>query len=69
MRIGGIIFRAIGVFIRWMFNGFKGSFTDAWDGPKTDNFDKAASYGMINISIGFVVLVVFCLLLARIRCN
>jgi len=53
-----ILFKAIGIFVRWMFKGFRGRFIDIWNNQNSE---------MLTGLIGFVVLVLFSLLIMKIH--
>ncbi|NVO04325.1 MAG: hypothetical protein HXX09_16650 [Bacteroidetes bacterium] len=56
--MGWILFDAIGVFILWIFKGFKGSYKE--------NLSQNENNILVTI-IGFVVLVAICFSLIQIR--
>lgn len=71
MFYGSIIFRFIGVLIRWVFEGIifklvrKGkikSFKEVWNGPYSDDLANNASYEISNIIIGIIVFLVIAFL-------
>ena len=70
MFFGSYIFEFIGVVVRFLiqflmhfFNDKKNkTFKELWDGPDTEDPLNSISHGLVNIIIGFTVLMIFVIL-------
>jgi hypothetical protein len=56
MFYGAIILKIVGTFVRWVFHGFKLSFTDVWRGPYSDSSEGESTYEISTNIIGAVTL-------------
>jgi hypothetical protein len=77
MFVGSILFRFIGVLARWVAINLSvflrrkstpKSFKSVWKGSDTENVDELSnrmSYEMSNIILGFIVIMVFCIIVIK----
>ena len=62
MGLGSLLFRRIGALVRWAFIGFKGSWNNILEGPKTDDPADGWAYDIVSNVIGLITIVLLALL-------